>query len=53
MNLLNTEDKPVILFITWNLLWYNNLLFSKCENRKTIITPNPIKNLRNITNKST
>ena len=22
-------------FITWNMLWYNNLLFSKCENHNT------------------
>ena len=28
--------------ITWNMLGYNNLLFSKCENHKTIITPNHI-----------
>ena len=25
-------------FITWNI-WYNNLLFSKCENYNAIITP--------------
>ena len=30
------------------MLWYNNLLFSKCENHNTIITPNHIKNLHNI-----
>ena len=24
-------------FITWNILWYNNLLFSKCENHNIII----------------
>ena len=37
-------------FITWNMLWHNNLLFSKCENHNTIITPNHIKNFHNITN---
>ena len=37
-------------FITWNMLWYNNHLFYKCENHHTIITPNHIKNLYNITN---
>ena len=35
---------------TWNMFWYNNLLFSKCENHNTIITPNHIKNIHNITN---
>ena len=37
-------------FITWNMLWYKYLLLSKCENHNTIITPNYIKNLHNITN---
>ena len=40
-------------FITWNMLWYYNLLFSKCENHNTIITPNHINNLHNITNAAT
>ena len=32
------------------MLWYNNnLLFSKCEYHSTMITPNHIKNLHNIT----
>ena len=50
MNLLDTEDKPVIISSPWNMLWYNNLLFSKCVNHNTIITPNHIKNFHNITN---
>ena len=33
-----------------NMLWHNNLLFSKCENHNTIITPNHIKDFHNITN---
>ena len=33
-----------------NILWYNNLLFSKCENHDTIITPNHINNLHDIIN---
>ena len=32
------------------MLWYNNLLFSKCENHNIIITPNHIKNFHKITN---
>ena len=32
------------------MFWYNNLLFSKCENHNTIITPNHIKNLHKKTN---
>ena len=33
-----------------NMFWYNNLLFSKCDNHTTIITSNYINNLHNITN---
>ena len=32
------------------MLYYNNLLFSKCENHDTSIIPNHIKNLCNMTN---
>ena len=48
MNLLNTEDKLVIL-LSHGICY---LLFSKCEKHSTIITPNHIKNLQNITNPS-
>ena len=34
------------------MLWYNNVLSSKCENNKIIMTPNHIKNHYNITNQS-
>ena len=32
------------------MLWYNNFLLCKYENKNTIITPNYIKNLQNIIN---
>ena len=31
-------------------VWYNNLMFPKCVNHNTNITPNHIKNLHIITN---
>ena len=34
------------------MLWYDNLLFFKCENHNTIIIPNHIKNIHNIANPS-
>ena len=37
-------------FTTWNMLWYNNLLFSKWDNHNTIIGQNHNKDFHNITN---
>ena len=50
MNLLNTEDKPVTLSLHGICYGINNLLSSKCDNHNTIITPNHINSLHNITN---
>ena len=44
INLLNTEKKTSNTFINWNI--YDNLLFSKSENKNKIITPNHIMTLK-------